>query len=108
MSSSQVLLNVILFTVIFTIALELKPDDFIRVAKNPLPVAAGLVAQFLLLPVDTFVATLLLELPANIETGMLTVAGLWAIWHNTSGFALAYVLRVRSDKYLKSINFDNL
>ena len=74
MSSSQVLLNVILFTVIFSIALELKPDDFIRVAKNPLPVAAGLVAQFLLLPVGTFVATLLLKLPANIETGMLLVA----------------------------------
>jgi hypothetical protein len=81
-------MNGILFTVIFTIALELRPDDFIRVAKNPLPVAAGLVAQFLLLPVGTFVATLL------------TVAGLWAIWHNTSGFALAYVLRVRSARYL--------
>ena len=71
MSSSQILVNVILFTVIFTVALELRPDDFIRVAKNPLPVAAGLVAQFLLLPAGTFIATLLLDLPANIETGML-------------------------------------
>lgn len=74
MSSSQVLLNVILFTVIFTIALDLKTGDFARVAKNPMPVAAGLVAQFLLLPVGTFIATLFLDLPANIEAGMLLVA----------------------------------
>ena len=74
MSSSQILLNVILFTVIFTIALDLKTDDFIRVAKNPMPVTVGLVAQFLLLPVGTFIATLFLDLPANIEAGMLLVA----------------------------------
>jgi len=59
---------------IYSVALELRPDDFIRVAKRPLPVAAGLVAQFMLLPVFTFVATLLLDLPANIEAGMLLVS----------------------------------
>jgi BASS family bile acid:Na+ symporter len=74
MNSSQVLLNTVLFAMIFSVALELKPADFIRVAKRPLPVAAGLVAQFLLLPVATFTATLFLELPANIEAGMLLVA----------------------------------
>lgn len=60
--------------VIFTIALDLKTDNFIRVAKNPLPMAAGLIAQFLLLPVGTFIATLFLDLPANIEAGMMLVA----------------------------------
>ena len=74
MSSSQFVLNVILFMVIFTIALDLKTDNFIRVAKNPLPMAAGLIAQFLLLPVGTFIATLFLDLPANIEAGMMLVA----------------------------------
>ena len=59
---------------IFSVALELQPSDFIRVAKRPLPVAAGLVAQFMLLPVVTFGVTLLLNLPANIEAGMLLVA----------------------------------
>jgi len=34
-------------------------------------------------------------------TAIFTIAGLWAIWHNTSGFALAYVLQK------KSINLDN-
>lgn len=74
MSSSQVLLNLILFMVIFTIALDLKTSDFIRVVKNPLPISAGLIAQFLLLPVGTFIATLILDLPANIEAGMMLVA----------------------------------
>jgi len=60
--------------VIFTIALDLKVDDFIRVAKRPLPVTVGLAAQFLLLSVGTFIATLFLDLPANIEAGMLLVA----------------------------------
>ncbi len=67
MSSSQFVLNVILFMVIFTIALDLKTDNFIRVAKNPLPISAGL----------------------------------WAIWHNTSGLVLAQLLRVRATRLLK-------
>lgn len=74
MSSSQILLNAVLFAMIYSVALELKPGDFVRVAKRPLPVIAGLVAQFMLLPVATFIATLILELPANIEAGMLLVA----------------------------------
>ncbi len=74
MSSPQILLNAVLFAMIFAIALELKPVDFVRVAKHPLPVAAGLFAQFVLLPLVTFIATLLLTLPANIEAGMLLVA----------------------------------
>jgi BASS family bile acid:Na+ symporter len=74
MNSSQILLNAVLFAMIFSIALELKPADFIRVAKRPLPVFAGLIAQFLLLPIATFIATLILDLPANIEAGMLLVA----------------------------------
>ncbi len=59
---------------IYSISLELKPVDFIRVAKRPLPVAVGLIAQFLLLPLVTFTATLILDLPANIEAGMLLVS----------------------------------
>ena len=74
MSTSQLLLNAVLFTLIYAVALELRVDDFIGVARRPVPVLAGLVAQFLLLPVVTFLATLLLRLPANIEAGMLLVA----------------------------------
>jgi BASS family bile acid:Na+ symporter len=58
----------------FTIALDLKTENFNRILKNPLPVSTALIAQFLLLPVGTFIATLFLDLPANIEAGMLLVA----------------------------------
>ena len=74
MNSPQILLSAVLFAMIFAVALELRPADFVRVAKQPIPVIAGLIAQFLLLPVMTFVATLILNLPANIEAGMLLVA----------------------------------
>lgn len=74
MSSSQLLLNAVLFAMIYAVALELHVEDFLGVAKRPVPVIAGLTAQFLLLPVTTFLATLLLRLPANIEAGMLLVA----------------------------------
>lgn len=74
MSSPQFLLNIVLFAMIFSVALDLRGPDFLRVARHPLPVAAGLVAQFMLLPVATFFATMLLSLPANIEAGMLLVA----------------------------------
>ena len=74
MNSSQILLNAVLFAMIFSVALELEPRDFLRVAKRPIPVIAGLIAQFVLLPVATFAATLILELPANTEAGMLLVA----------------------------------
>jgi len=34
------------------------------------------------------------------DSGMLVVAGLWAIWHNSSGLALAQVMRVRTARVL--------
>ena len=74
MNTSQIALNAVLFAMIFAVALELKPADFVRVARRPLPVAAGLIAQFVLLPVATFLATLALDLPANTEAAMLLVA----------------------------------
>ena len=38
---------------VFAVALELKPDDFRRVAQSPKAVIAGLIPQFILLPVGT-------------------------------------------------------
>ena len=74
MSTPQIFLNVVLFAMIYSVALDLRGADFLRVARQPLAVMAGLIAQFLLLPVATFAATLLLDLPPNIEAGMLLVA----------------------------------
>ena len=59
---------------VFSIALELKIADFRRVALAPRPVVAGLIPQFILLPVGTWLATLALNLPANVEAAMILVA----------------------------------
>jgi len=59
---------------VFSVALELKVDDFKRVAQTPRAVICGLIPQFILLPVGTWLATLLLDLPPDIEVAMILVA----------------------------------
>jgi bile acid:Na+ symporter, BASS family len=74
MTASQLALSLILAIMVFAIALELRVADFRRVALAPKPVIVGLIPQFILLPVFTWLATLLLDLPANVEAAMLLVA----------------------------------
>jgi bile acid:Na+ symporter, BASS family len=74
MTTQQLVLSLVLATMVFSVALELRLVDFKRVAETPRAVVAGLVPQFLLLPVGTWLATLLLDLPANIEAAMMLVA----------------------------------
>lgn len=59
---------------VFSGALELKVDHFWRVAKTPKAVVFGLIPQFILLPVGRWLATLALDLPANVEAAMILVA----------------------------------
>ena len=74
MTTQQALLSVVLATMVFAVALELRLVDFQRVAQTPRAVVAGLIPQFVLLPGATWVATLLLDLPPNIEAAMILVA----------------------------------
>lgn len=74
MTTQQALLSLVLAAMVFSVALELRVSDFRRVAETPRAVVAGLIPQFLLLPGATWVATLLLELPPNIEAAMILVA----------------------------------
>ena len=74
MSVQQLVLSLVLATMVFAVALELKPDDFRRVAQQPRAVVAGLIPQFILLPVGTWAATMVLDLPANVEAAMILVA----------------------------------
>ncbi|WP_077034274.1 bile acid:sodium symporter family protein [Pelomonas sp. KK5] len=67
-------LNVVLGFLMFGIALDTKPEDFRRVLKMPLAMAAGIAAQFLLLPAITFVLTLVLKPLPSIALGMILVA----------------------------------
>ena len=74
MTIQQLILSLVLATMVFSVALELRVADFRRVAEAPRAVLAGLVPQFLLLPVATWGATLLLDLPPNTEAAMMLVA----------------------------------
>jgi BASS family bile acid:Na+ symporter len=58
----------------FGIALEIKPADFRQLVLSPKPVITGVVSQFLLLPLLTFLFVLLLNPYPGIALGMFMVA----------------------------------
>ena len=74
MNTQQLVLSLVLATMVFSVALELKVTDFTRIAQTPRTVVAGLVPQFVLLPAATWLVTLALDLPPNIEAAMILVA----------------------------------
>lgn len=74
MTAQQLVLSLVLATMVFSVALELKMADFRRVAQTPKAVVCGLIPQFILLPIGTWLATLALDLPANVEAAIILVA----------------------------------
>jgi len=72
--SSLLLLNVLIGLMMFGMALGIDLTDFKAITKSPKPAAIGLGAQFILLPFATFLLTLVLDLPASVELGMILVA----------------------------------
>jgi len=70
----QAALIAVLATMVYTVSLELRIEDFRYVLRHPLAVGIGLLAQFVLLPAATLLATLLLELPPAVEAAMMLVA----------------------------------
>jgi BASS family bile acid:Na+ symporter len=74
MTTQQLILSLVLATMVFSVALELRVSDFRRVAQTPRAVVCGLIPQFILLPVGTWLATLALDLPPNVEAAMILVA----------------------------------
>ncbi|SMR70862.1 bile acid:Na+ symporter, BASS family [Aliiroseovarius halocynthiae] len=67
-------LNIILAVVMFSIALDLRLDDFRRVARGPKPLIVGLVSQFLVLPTLTFLMILALQPMPSVAMGLILVA----------------------------------
>jgi BASS family bile acid:Na+ symporter len=74
MTTQQLVLSLVLATMVFSVALDLRVADFQRVAQMPRAVLAGLIPQFLLLPVATWAATLALDLSPSTEAAMILVA----------------------------------
>lgn len=68
------LLNICLAFIMFGVAIELKIEDFKLLLKNPKPVLAGLISQFILLPGVTFLFILFIKPSAGIALGMMLVA----------------------------------
>src|SRR5437868_977460 len=70
----QATLMLVLATMVYTVSLDLRVEDFRYVATHPIAVCVGLVAQFILLPGATLFATLVLDLPPATEAAMMLVA----------------------------------
>lgn len=71
---SLLVLNAILGTLMFGVALDIKVADFRRIARDPRGALVGIVGQFVLLPAATWALTLLLEPPPSVALGMILVA----------------------------------
>lgn len=71
---SLTLLNAILAVVMFSIAIDLKPNDFSRLRRSPKPLLVGLCSQFIVLPVLTFGLVVLVEPRPSIALGLILVA----------------------------------
>lgn len=65
--------NPLLGVVMFSMGLTLKPVDFALVAKRPLPVLIGVVAQFVIMPITALIVVWVLQLPAEIAAGVILV-----------------------------------
>lgn len=70
----QAILMAVLMAMVYTVSLDLRPDDFRYVARHPLAVGIGLLAQFVLLPAATWGLTMVLDLPPATEAAMMLVA----------------------------------
>jgi BASS family bile acid:Na+ symporter len=70
---SQVL-TLVLFLLVYAISLDLRAADLRYVTRRPVAVGTGLLVQFVLLPVATWLATIALPLPPATEAAMMLVA----------------------------------
>lgn len=67
-------LNLVLAVMMFGVSLTLTPEEFRRVARRPTPFAAGMVAQFFLLPAATGLLTWAGGVDPELALGMILVA----------------------------------
>jgi BASS family bile acid:Na+ symporter len=68
------ILNIVLGLIMLGIALDTAPSDFRVVARHPRPFIIAILAQLLLLPVVTFLLTLILPVTPSMALGMILVA----------------------------------
>ncbi len=73
---NKLLLNLTIALIMFGVALEIKPDDFKRLFKQPRPMLVGILSQFLLMPLITFLIAISLKnyITPTVGLGMILVA----------------------------------
>lgn len=71
---TQVLLPAILGVIMFGMGLSLEKEDFVRIAKVPKSVAAGLLGQVILLPLFAFALVTAFSAPIEIAIGLMILA----------------------------------
>ncbi|NNE51725.1 MAG: bile acid:sodium symporter family protein [Sulfitobacter sp.] len=67
-------LNAVLAVVMFSIAIDLRPEDFKRLGRAPKPLLTGLFSQFVVLPALTFLLILATAPPPSIALGLILVS----------------------------------
>lgn len=67
-------MNIVIGLMMLGVALELKLEDFKRIAVSPKAPAIGLGAQFILLPAFTFLLTLVIRPAPSMALGMILIA----------------------------------
>lgn len=65
--------NTMLAVIMFGMGLTLRPRDFALVARRPLPVLIGVVAQYLIMPLLGLGISMLLQLPPELAAGVILV-----------------------------------
>lgn len=72
-SSASAWVNPLLGVVMFTMGLTLRPVDFALVARRPLPVLLGILAQYGLMPLAAVLVVFVLGLPPELAAGVILV-----------------------------------
>jgi bile acid:Na+ symporter, BASS family len=72
--TSLQILNAVLAIVMFSIAIDLMPDDFKRLARAPKSMLTGLFSQYIILPALTFCMILVTTPQPSIALGLILVA----------------------------------
>ena len=67
-------LNIVLGFLMFGVALEIKVENFKNLLKNPKSVIIGLLCQFFLLPMFTFLFVWIIKPTPSVALGMILVS----------------------------------
>lgn len=73
-SDGLVILKICLAFILFSLAIDIKKEDFKTLYTNPKSVIIGCISQIIVLPLITYLLILIVKPPASIAMGMMLVA----------------------------------